>query len=164
MLFTVALRAKDFVVKAVKNMSEEERRQLAQTLVAKKLGWVLAHELQHFRGLNIQVATGIIAEDPALAGAVLHNLDSFTVSDEELRHLFQVVVDAGAAWALEPVLARFPLDPQVAKHLVANGYERLVGEHLALFKRYGEQQFHQDRFAWQASFDLRRAPGHRYKA
>lgn len=164
MLFTVASRAKDFVVNAVKNMSEEERRSLALTLIGKKLGWVVAHNLTLFTNLGYRIAERLITEDADHVGQVMRHLAVFGLTEDEKRALFIVTVNAGKAWALKPALHEFPLDAGFAKKLISAGYERLVGEHLALFKGYGEQQFHEDRLVWQTSFDLRRAPGHRYKA
>ncbi len=163
-LETVATKAKDFILAAVRAMSDDERRQLALKIIDKGYGWVVAHNLTLFKGLGLGVASALIAERKNHAGQVLRGLAAFGLSEDEKRWLMYYCVEQGQAWAVQEAVRELPLDSGFARHLIANGCERFVGEHLALFKGYTETQFHEDRFAWQASFDLRRAPGHRYKA
>lgn len=163
-LWAVGTRARDFILAAVRNMSEEERRTLALTLIDKKLGWVVAHNLTLFTNLGEVVAKRLVAADGDLAGQVFRNIAAFGLNDDQKRLIMHLCIDRGQGWAIQHAIRELPLDSGFARMLIASGHEAIVGEHLALFKGYSEQQFHKDRFAWQMSFDLRRAPGHRYKA
>lgn len=163
-LETVATKAKEFILSAVRNMSDDERRQLALKLIEKGYAWVVAYNLTMFKGLGYRVAGTLVGYREDYAGQVLRNLASFGLDDEEKRRLMYDCVEMGQAWAVQEALRELPLDSGFAKHLIAKGYERIVGEHLALFKGYTEKAFHQDRFEWQQGYDLRRAPGHRYKS
>jgi hypothetical protein len=162
-LFDMATRLKEHILRAVQRMTGDEKIRLADRLVERHLGWVLAHNLDRFSGLPRRAAEGIIDDDPLLAATVMAHLDAFRLTDADLRILMYLCVDRGQPTAVATALRRLPLDAEFARYLIAHGQERIVGEHLALFKGYAETQFHADRRAWHESFDLRRAPGHRYK-
>jgi hypothetical protein len=162
-LQTVATRAKEFILGAVRGMSDDERRTLALTLIDKGYGWVVASNLHLFERLGWEVAKRLVAERKDRAGDVFRGLRAFGLDEHQTQLLITFAIEQGQAWALRAAIQELPLVAGHARTLIDHGYEAIVGEHLALFKGYGEQEFHADRLAWRRSYDLRRAPEHRYR-